>query len=482
MIVFDYNFWWLRHRFFPPPTEVRGIQREKDPMKSYGYLFLLLMMVVPTVHIDAAQVPMEMDFYNDTTGPMDANWFYGDSPYYDANRICEKGKWKKAADLYETIRNQNDQRLTQDNVFRFIHDLSPEKIEYDKHMGLLNQGMCSLAQGQASPYLASVDFLVRIPEEKRISKQMVDSGFLKGKSVLVRTDKINDEDCFYFLEAVNRFKQIAGCFIKLSVRSALMPLLSNFAKHNHSCDLVDEEKGHLSRAKTHYVTHLVSLAGYLQLSPDELKSHNIIPVESEDAHAWLMETIKPHFERNKQIKNIIITILGNTTQTTLLGGKKLAHYSKTLSECAFCVKGFDLLWFTYEDEWCEVISKGSQRQNSFDKLVSLAHYMNSNQNVLVFCIDTKISMILARFLDPEAQKRMSFVLANPHEINPFLGDDRKHSSSNCYVYRCTSLEDQKILIKRVRGDMRDILYHSNNDVEEQLENLEESSDDDMTIE
>ncbi len=90
--------------------------------------------------------------------------------------------------------------------------MTPEAIEYDKQQGLLNQAMCSIAQGYASPHLTSVDFLVRIPEEKRISKQMIDSGLLKGKSVLVRTDKINDSDRFYFLEAVNRFKQIIRMF------------------------------------------------------------------------------------------------------------------------------------------------------------------------------------------------------------------------------------------------------------------------------
>ncbi len=269
----------------------------------------------------------------------------------------------------------------------------------------------------------------------------------------------------------------------------LIPLLSNFAKHNYSCDLVDEEEDSAYQTNTHYVTHLVSLAGYLHLSPDQLTPKNIIPAESEDARVWLMEMIRPHLEYNKQIKNIIITILGNATQTTLIGGKKLADYSKLPSN-PFSIKqseqspesSFDLLWFTNEDEWNNMIVRGSQRQKSFDKLVSLAHYMNCNPNVTVLCKDTKISMMLARFLDPEAQKRMAFVITNPHENNPFLADDSKHSSSNCHIYRCTSPQDQRVLIQKVRRGIRNSPYQSNNDVKEQLESLEESSDDDMTIE
>ncbi len=455
-------------------------------MKSYGHLFLLLVILVPSVHLNGADTALSLSCRGKVL--LNDDWFYGDSPYYDANRICEAGKWKEAPRLYEAIRNRNDSLYTQDNVLRFIHDRAPEKMEYDKQMGLLNQAMCSIAQGEKSPHLTSVDLLVSIPEEKQISKHMINSGVLKGKSVLVRTDEISMKDLFYFIGTVHQLQERAGCFIQLLVSPHLKSLLSSFAKA-FRFDLLEEGGQSYTRHRGQgYMVHIISLAGHLELRPDQLGRKKIIANVNECIHSFIKRTIAC----TKHCKNMAIVMVANDAPITLIGGRKLDSSAGTVHSKVWnklLKDNRDLAVVSYGKPDSIIFDKDHnnraiclrESQKSFDILIALAYYMSLNQNVIALCDDTDDAAVFVSCLNPKVQKRMAFIV--PDKCNPYKegeGLEYKDPTSKCRIYKYASSDDYIAVIQKAYKNT--IMQCLPDNCEQQFGGLEELSDDYMTIE
>ena len=402
-------------------------------MKNYAYFLMLCIVPSSNIQLNAAD---------------HSTWFYAVSPYRDANECQERDEWERAIELYKKAEKQQDFLCTEDDVFRFIGELNRGTTEYNYHMGRLNQAICEMARTNSSPDWQSLDFLRKIPLEKRISSGMINThDLLAKKKVLVRTDGITINELFYFLNAIQQLRNRAKCYVMLSIKSSLRPVLEAFAG-NWSFSLIDEED--VDEETVGYITHLVSLVGYLNLSPIELMPEEEISFEvPQEAKDFVDGDLKQFLSCHKHIKRLLLVIPDRDKHVTSIGGRKDCARSLTLEPFKELLREHINLgvihykrpkekdFFDTEDErYIHGVFSCEEKKMAFDRLIALADYMNVHQNMRAFCCNGDESAVLLRYLKPDAQKRVTVYIENSADRNPLLagnGNAYQHPTSNARV-------------------------------------------------
>lgn len=443
-------------------------------MKNYGYLFLMSIVCISSVLIKAMDRPnLAVALYKGVEkGPMNSDWFYsGIPPHHHANDLHQNCEWKKATEAYEKTKNQFLEFYTTGGCYGSLHMITQEEVVYTKHMARLNLAACLMAQRKATEHWGSFDVLIGIPQEKRISKAIVNiPGKLHERSVLVRTDKVGIGDIVHFLEAANVLKKRTCCNVILSVRDFLKGTLAGAAEA-YGFGLVGEKE---EQPKTDYTTHIIGLLGHLELDPAHTAPERVMLTAPERAIFSVNEQINPILAQGKTLAAVFS---GENRQATLIGGKQLPRNPKVhgrhldlepfnellinypelvLMDCGDKVKNRIVI---YEDLYNQymVIPK---EQQPFDTIVALALAMNVNKKIIAFGADNGPTNVFARALNKEAQRRMAFVIPNGgKETGEYdmrmegEGSVYTQMISNCLVYKCETPADQTAVIEKAYQDM-----------------------------
>ncbi|HSC25052.1 MAG TPA: hypothetical protein VLB80_02445 [Candidatus Babeliales bacterium] len=385
-------------------------------------------------------------------GPMNAEWFYADTnPFKSANDVHQKRLWKDAALLYR----------------QFLHDNVGS--EYDKEMAKLNLAACLMAQREATNYWSSFDVLLGIEEKQRLSVEKINSTNNKGdkKSVLVRTDQVGIGDIVHFLETVHQLKKGTNWDITVSVRPFLQSTLSNVVK-DYGCALMSEKD---KQPETDYITHIMGLYGHFEMDPTATKPEKVLLMAPERANGVVAQEVNAILAQGKVLG---VVFLGEDRSATLIGGKQLPRdkknhgrqmTSESFQELLKNNKNLVLMDCGTKDSRITV-GKDQQQQymvlpkeeQPFDAVIALARIMSLNKKIVGFGADQGPTNVFTRALDPEAQKRMSFIIQNPEEYDMRMeGDGSEYTQmiSDCNVFKSDSLspEDQAAVLQKALNKM-----------------------------
>jgi len=381
-------------------------------------------------------------------GPMNADWFYSDeNPFKSANQFHQRRDWKKAAQEYE--------RLLQEDM----------GSEYDREMARLNMSACLMAQRQPSKDWGSFDALVGIEKKQRISKDLVSSDQKGTKKALVRTDKVGIGDIFHFLKSAAVLKKKTGWDVTVSVRNFLKETLSDAVK-SYGLNLVGEKD---NQPVTDYVTHMIGLLGHLEMSPSSMNPEKVMFTAPEKAIQIVSEQVDPVLHEGN---NIAVVFLGEDRQATLIGGKQLPRdvkkHGRHLLSAPFVQllkKNKKLKLMDCGGKTSRVAIEGGQEDQymiipdedqPFDTLVALARIMSAKKGIVGFGADNGPTNVFARSLDDKAQNRMAFIIPNSGEYDMRMegeGSKYKQMLSNCWVYKCDSPEDQTEVVDLAYNEM-----------------------------
>lgn len=392
-------------------------------------------------------------------GAMNAAWFYDEQhPCKSANQMHQDKEWKKAAEEYE----------------KFL--LQGAGNEYDQEMARLNMAACIMAQGLPSKDWGSFDALVGIDKKQRISRELLaDQKELKElveqpdqkdtKKILVRTDKVGIGDIFHFLKAAVTLKKRTGWDIAVSVRPFLICALTDAAK-DYKLNLISEQE---AQPRVDYVTHIIGLLGHLEMSPASTNPEKVAFTASEKAAHAVYTKVSPVLDKGGKI---VVVFLGENRQATLIGGKQLprdpkkhgrhlssapfvellkSHKTLTLMDCS--TKESRVAVERGQEDQCMTLPDGDQ---PFDTIVALARIMSAKKGIITLGADNGPTNVFARALDNDAQNRMAFIIPNSGEYDMRMegnGLKYKHMISNCWVYKCTTPDDQTKVIALAYKDM-----------------------------
>lgn len=395
-------------------------------MKTNGKNLFLLSCLFITILLGAAE----------QLGPLNAQWFYDShNPYYSANNFLQEQQWKKAKDEYQKILALKS------------------GTEYDQNMARVNLATCYLAHAKFNKNWSSFDALIGIPENKRISSDLIKSyNGLRDRLILLRTDQVNTCDIFHFLETAHILKELTGCHIIVSIQNSVKDILSSVATaYNYA--LVGKTE---NQPTTDYETHIVSLLGYLNLRPLQLNPSRVIFTPSERALVKVSQHISPLLASNK----IIAALLLDKNQKTCIGGRQLSRDSKNhinelnFQACTHLLRKYPELVLidcgsknnssavdiNHKDQYKQLILE----EETFDTLIALASIMNDNKKIIALGTDNTRANIFARALSNKAQKRMAFIIPNgskqtgEYDIR-MEGEGHYYTHmlyDNCAVYKC----------------------------------------------
>lgn len=382
-----------------------------------------------------------------SNGPMNEKWFYAqEHPYSSANELHQQRNWQGAATEYK---KQLDAKAGTD---------------YDQNMARLNMAQALMAQGKASPDWAAFDDLVGIDKNQQIPADAM-QGNSAGKSVLVRTGLVGIGDRAHFWEAVTELPKKTGLNTTVSLPGFLKGTFADTAK-NSGVDLVGEKD---AQPATDYQTHIVSLLGHLDMSPQSLQPSSPLFTAPQVAHDAVKELVDPLL---KDGGKVAVVFLGEKRPATLMGGKQLPRdpqaHGRELSSAPFARllqkdKKLTLIDCGTKDSRVDVGQELKDRckavpaeKQPFDTLAALAILQNSNPNIVCIAADNGPTNIYARTLTPAAQDRMAIVIPNGKEYDMRMegeGSKYKQLISNCWVYKCNTPEDQAQVIEKAYEDM-----------------------------
>jgi len=413
-------------------------------MKRQSSLLLLPIVCIASAMLNGAE---------QSQGPMNAHWFYDkNNPYKQANDLHQDRKWKEAASDYKKVLNEDG------------------GTDYDKKMAKLNLAACLMAQRQPTEHWSSFDALVGIPEEKRISPEMVENAKKDSKkSILVRTDLVGIGDIAHYLEGAHQLKERTGWDVTVSVRGFLKGTLSD-AIAGYGLKLVGEKD---DQPQTDHTTHIIGLLGHLKMDPADTAPEKVMLTAPERAHAILAQQIDPVL---MQGKTIAVVFLGEDRQATLMGGKQLPRDttqhgrhldSKPFSE--LLKKHPELVLLDCGGKSSRVAIEEGQKdqymvipdeEQAFDTTIALALAMSVNKKIVGFGADNGPTNVFARALNKEAQRRMALVIPNGSNATGeydmrMEGEGPVYTQmiSNCPVYKCETPADQTDVIEKAYQDM-----------------------------
>jgi hypothetical protein len=396
-------------------------------------------------------------------GPMDSEWFYDTKHCLaDANQLHQEQKWNLAAKNYRSTLA----------TIKFIHkanaiyetDRETDWTTY--HKARLNLAACLMALGKATTSWSSFDQLLDIANTKRISdKNNIDDTTIT-KLVLIRTDQIGIGDIFHFLSAAFELKKRMGWNIILSVPNFLKDTLASAATE-YNFDLIGAED---TCPVTDYETHLISLLGYLRLTPTEMNPTKVVFTATEQAINALLEQITPLLDQGN---TIVIADRGEVNrQTTLIGGKKLPHnpdnHGRHLDSEPFklllknhhniilmdCSRKNNRIFV--DDEYKKRYLTIADEQQPFNTIIALARIMSIKKGIMGFGPDMGQTNVFTRSLDHETQDRMALIIpdAQDHDMRmEGKGSVYKQMISNCWVYKCETPNEQTRVIEQAYNDM-----------------------------
>lgn len=387
-----------------------------------------------------------------TGGPMNAEWFYGEGPYQEANELHQNREWQEASYEY------GEQVLVQ------------KENEYDAAMARINMAACDMAQGNMSLYNWKwFDQAYGIPDEKRIKEN---DYLTSDDSVLIKSDKIGIGDIVHFFTAVGSFKEKRGSRVIFSVRNFLKGMLAHGAKA-YGIELIGEED---EQTETDFQTHLISLMGHLNMLPNQLSPEAPFLTAGEKAVAKALEVVEPILQEDGTVG---IVFLGENRQATLIGGKQLprnseAHgrhiSSEAVAELLKKKKRLKLIDCGTKDSRVKVTEDLADRviaapaeEEPFDTLIALGMVMSKKNkeqpgSVVGFGADNGPTNVFSRSLTKAGQEFMAFIIPNPEEYDMRMegeGSCYKQMLSNCWVYKSKSpsIEDQADVIELAYDDM-----------------------------
>lgn len=416
-------------------------------MKKFYCLSLLLAACIVSVGLDGAQSPIN-------GGPLNADLFYNaTNPYRESNDLYQVRKWADAASSYERILSAG------------------VGTEYDQNMARVNLASCEMAQGKATENWKAFDALIGIPQEQRLTKELIDSASgLKDKVVLVRTDYDGIGDIAHFLESAHELKKRTGCKVIVSVRNFLKGTLSD-AVAGYGLELVGEKDE--QQPKADHTTHIIGLLGHLKMDPASLAPEKVMLTAPEEAIKEINQHINPLLAQGK---TVVAVFLGENRPATLIGGKQLprdpqAHGRHLTSDAfkALLRKHSDVVLMDCGTPVSRVAVDEDQKnqymvlpaeKKPFDTTIALALAMNLNKNIIAFGADNGPINVFARALNKEAQRRMAFIIPNGSrdkgEYDMRMegkGDVYTQMISNCPVYKCQTPADQTAVIEKAFQDM-----------------------------
>lgn len=387
-------------------------------------------------------------FPEEEGGPMNAEWFYNPkNPFSLANDFYQKREWKTAVLCYRDALAQGCSSA------------------YDRQMARLNLASCLMAQNQASEHWAAFDFLVGIPEKKRISSATI-AHAVPGKSILIRTDKVGIGDIVHFLEAAFKLRDRTDWDVTLSLRDFLIGTLSS-AVAVGGLKIVGEKE---VQPETDYETHLIGLFGHLEMQPTALIPESVRLTAPEEAMKKIAQRLRPIL---RKFREVAVVFRGEENRlATLMGGKRLPRDPNCHGRYLF-QEPFEALLNEHEslsliDGGGNIFIEGPQRKRcitlppkkeSFDMIVALAHFMNCNRRMVGFGSDNGPTNVFARALTSEAQGRMAYIIPNGNEYDMRMeGEGEKYIQmiSRCLVYKCHRPQDQTRVIGQAYNDMTSI--------------------------
>ncbi len=438
-------------------------------MKKYNNIMVLLMLLLSNMPINGMEE-------RDPQGPMDSTWFY--DPHCIAltgNQFYQKQEWDKASDAYKN----------------FLVD--KQHSEYNKHKVGLNLASCLLAQGQATPHWACFDRLLNIAEDRLVPIMSAGSIFGNDKEalkeldlaqdelvwvsredknlVLVRTDQIGIGDIFHFISAVDFFIKLTNSKVTVSVPQFLKDTLTPAAEA-YGFNIIGTKD---DVPKTDYETHLISLLGYLQLSPSQLNPAKVVFTAPERAMNAVLEQIAGPLNLKYTVAAVFA---GENRQAKLIGGKKLPNDAKSHGR-HLNSEGFEALLDNYSKlmlidcgtkasritinkesnkDRCLMIADEKQ---AFDTIIALGSIMNKEKNIIGIGADNGPTNVFVRSLTNDGQDRMALITPNPQEYDARMenckdkSDKYKQPISNAWIYKCKSpsIKHQTKMIERVYQDL-----------------------------
>lgn len=390
---------------------------------------------------------MEIDKYQ---SPMDSSWFYSkNNIFINANKFHEYQCWKNAIASYEeTIYNLKE--APKKNKILLNH-LS---------MAVLNLAACLMAEGEATEHWSIFDYLLEIPQNKQISKKIIENAKENGeKTVLVRTHLISINDIVCFLSAVNTLKERTGWNIILEVSKFLIAPLQT-AANIYSFNLYSPQT---IEPAPDYETHLVSLLGHLKLTPANMNPEKVIFTAPEKAINAIYNLIKPTLEQNHYIAAIdrgkvdqqAIAIGGRELRNRYLDAKPFKqllkkHPNLTLLDCSKIIDRV-IVSKKQQNQYLIIPEGIAPLETPLDTIIALGHLMNNIPKIVAFATDMGHTNVLIQSLNSDAQKHISLIIpvANEHDIRMSgKGSVYKHMIfSNCLVYKCNTLADQTKMIE-----------------------------------
>lgn len=393
---------------------------------------------------------MVMAMNQQQQGPMSAEWFYAQhNPFKTANDLHQARKWKEAEVAYK-------QKL-EEGV----------GTEYDQDMAKLNLAACLMAQRESTEHWNSFDKLIGIPQENRLSQELLVSK--EKKSVLIRTDQVGIGDIVHFLATANVLKKKRPDWdVTVSVRPFLKNTISNVVQ-GYGCTLISEKD---EQPKTDYTTHIIGLLGHLKMGPNDTKPDKFFLEAPERAKNVVNEQLKTVLEQGK---TVLISFAGEDRQATLIGSKKLplqpTDYGRQIHPIAFQLllkKNPNLVLLdcgtpssripvdeNNKDRYMTI----AKEEQAFDTIVALAAQMSANKKILAIAADQGPSNVFARSISTiDGQQRMAFIIPNPDQYDMRMegeGSTYQQMISDCLVLKSNSsdVHDQYKVLKKALKKM-----------------------------